>query len=79
MRRAPLKLAVADLLIAARAFETRSAGDERSGHPVADLPPVNEHSERSDATSQFVPCHVQERDTAIMTLPGVPIAAAKDR
>jgi hypothetical protein len=77
MRRARLELAVADLLIAARAFGTRSAGaHERNGHPVADLPPVNQHSECGDATGQFVPCDVRERDTGIMALPGVPIAAA---
>src|SRR6185437_16893814 len=77
MRRARLELAVADLLIAARAFGTRSAGaHERNGHPVADLPPANQHSECSDATRQFVPCDVRERDTGIMALPAVPIAAA---
>ncbi len=77
MRRARLELAVADLLIAARAFGTRSAGaHERNGHPVADLPPANQHSECSDATRQFVPCDVRERDTGIIALPAVPIAAA---
>ena len=67
MRRARLELAVADLLIAARAFGTRSAGaHERNGHPVADLPPANQHSECGDATGQFVPCDVRERDTGII-------------